>query len=87
MKYELTKWNNSNYEISITIPNEDSSKYKEKILKKIQQDMEVPGFRKGHAPLEMVEEKANPEYIKMGIYEEIVNEWLKKIIEERAQLL
>ncbi|UFX83458.1 trigger factor [Candidatus Absconditicoccus praedator] len=86
MKYELTKGNNSNYEISITIPNEDSSKYKEKILKKIQQDMEVPGFRKGHAPLEMVEEKANPEYIKMGIYEEIVNEGLKKIIEENPNI-
>jgi len=33
------------------------------MLKEFQKDYEAPGFRKGSAPLDMVEKNVKPEYI------------------------
>jgi FKBP-type peptidyl-prolyl cis-trans isomerase (trigger factor) len=43
------------------------------MIKEFQKDYEAPGFRKGSAPLDMVEKNIKPEYISIGAYEKLVN--------------
>lgn len=86
MEFKLTKWQQSNYEISITVDQKELKTYKEKTLKGFQKEMKEPGFRQGQVPLDMVEKKVNPAYVEMGILEEIVHTGTKKVIEENPDI-
>jgi len=44
----------SEYEVTATIPANILSGYREKAVKKLGEDVEVPGFRKGHVPTDML---------------------------------
>jgi len=44
----------SEYEISATIPAEVIATYRTKAIKKLGNDVEIPGFRKGHVPEDML---------------------------------
>ena len=48
--------------------------------------MEVPGFRKGEAPDSMVLEKVNPQYLSIGIMEQLINSGIKKILDENKDI-
>lgn len=85
MKYELKKWNKSNYEITLHVDAKNTDSYKEKVLRGFQKEVDVPGFRKGHVPLSMVESQVRPEYIKIGIYEEMIHEGINLIIKEKGE--
>ena len=61
-------------------------KHKEAVLKNFQKDVNVPGFRKGHVPLDMVEQKISPEYITIGIFEEVVHQGTKQILDENKDI-
>jgi len=56
------------------------------MLKEFQKDYEAPGFRKGSAPLDMVEKNVQPEYISIGAYEKLINIWLQEILKEQPEL-
>ncbi len=86
MKYELNKGNNSNYEITIIENKDDLINYKESVLKKMAKDVEVPWFRKWQAPASMVEQKIDPSYLQMWIYEEVVHQGLHKILDENKDI-
>lgn len=86
MKYELNKWNKSNYEIIITVAKSDLDTYKTSVLKKFAKDFDAPWFRKWQAPISMVEQKMDPMYLQMWIYEEVVHSWLDKILEENKDI-
>ncbi len=86
MEYNLEKWNNSNYQITITESKENVDSYKQKALKKLAKEVDVPWFRKGHAPASMVEQKIDPHYLQMWVYEEILNTWMEKIIDENSDI-
>lgn len=86
MQYTLTPGNQSNYVITLSVEKEALWDYKKRALTHFQKEMEVPWFRKGHVPLNMVEEKTNPAYIEMGILEEIVHTGTKKVIEENKNI-
>lgn len=49
-----TKSGDSQYEITATIPAEVMSTYRAKAIAALGKDMEVPGFRKGHVPEDML---------------------------------
>ncbi len=55
MKHELKKVELSAAEVKITLTSEELSPIKSKIVKNIAEKAEVPGFRKGNAPLDKVE--------------------------------
>ncbi len=86
MQKEITKWPSSNYEIQLTVTSIELEKAKTQAIKQFQKDMELPWFRKGFVPINVVEKNINPEYLQMGIYEEIVNTWIQETLKENQQI-
>src|SRR3989344_8289085 len=56
LKTKKDKRKNAEVSITGTLPKEHIAAHKEKTLARIQREIELPGFRKGHAPLERVKE-------------------------------
>jgi len=86
MDYKLIKWKNSNYEVVLTVAQNDFDWLKSKVLVSFQKDMSVQWFRKGHVPMNMVEQNVKPEYLKVWIYEEAIHEWIEKVINENPDI-
>ncbi len=57
MAVEIKKLENSNVELVLTLEGEEVKKAKGNVLKKIAKEVELPGFRKGKAPIATVEAK------------------------------
>jgi trigger factor len=72
MGASIDRPSNGNIQLTITIPWEDVSKAYEEALAKVALETEIPGFRKGKAPKEKVEQALD----KNKLYEEV----LKKLI-------
>ena len=85
METKLQKGNQSNYEITIIANKEEQEKARKDIIKHFKKDMEVPGFRKGEAPDNMVLEKVNPQYLSIGMMEQLINSGIRKILEENKE--
>lgn len=66
---EIEKKENSTAEITVTIKSPEFEKYRERGLNKIKEIAEVDGFRKGHAPENLILSK----YGEMAIFEEMAN--------------
>jgi len=86
MEKSVKKGTHANYEIQLTITPKEHEDAKIIILKEFQKDYEAPGFRKGSAPLDMVEKNVQPEYISMGAYEKLINIWLQELLKEQPEL-
>lgn len=86
MNYKLNKWVKCNYEIVVTEDLANMWEYKEKVLKKLWKDIEVPGFRKWNAPIWLIEKKLDPWYVNMWIYEEVVYNSLNKVLDENKEI-
>lgn len=76
----------SQKEIFVTVSAEEMNSYAEKAMKKLAGEVELPGFRKGKAPLDLVKQKMNP----MKTWEEAahlaINDTYGKILEEEKSL-
>lgn len=57
---------------TLTIPKDNIDQTKQKILKKLQKGASFKGFRKGKAPLDVVEEKTDTEKLNQLIIEEVL---------------
>ena len=86
MKHTLKKGKASNYEVEIIFTPEDQSKEKQHVLLTFQKDMEKPGYRKGHVPLDIVEKNVDPQYFEMAVTEHIINHVLQDMLEENADI-
>lgn len=86
MEYKLNAGEQSNYEIVLEVGNDEMENFKESVLKEFQKNVEVSWFRKWHVPLNIVEQNVKPDYLKMGLYEEAINKWLKKIMDENPDI-
>lgn len=86
MKYTLTKWTQSNYEIKLVVEAEDMAKNKEKVLKNFQKDMKVQGFRPGQVPLDMVEKNVQPAYVQLALFEEAVHQGTLQVVKENETI-
>ncbi|MBZ4682985.1 MAG: trigger factor [Fusobacteriales bacterium] len=72
MSVEIKNLENSVVEITLNLEGEEVSKKREEILKNIQSKVEMPGFRKGKAPLSLIEKNFGA-----NIKEELTDELLK----------
>jgi len=82
MEKEIIKWGQSNLEVKITLTEDDKKKYEEKALKDFAKDVNIPGYRPGKAPLDMVKEQVNPAYLQGAIFEYAVNDVIKDLTKE-----
>lgn len=69
MKIEIIKLPKSEIELKIEVPIEEWQEFLDEAAKELSRDLKIEGFRPGHAPLKLVEEKIG----------------MAKILEEAAQ--
>ena len=81
MTAELIKLENCKRELSVEIPYEELIPYFEKELVKFKQKANIPGFRKGKAPLSMIK-KMYGESIEYSSLENIANDYFKKYLKD-----
>ena len=86
MKHSLKKGSASNYEVEIIFNTDDQSKERQHVLLSFQKDMEKPGYRKGHVPLDMVEKSVDPKYFEMAITEHIINHVLTDVLQNNSDI-
>ena len=81
---EFTKKNiaGSKQEIEVTIPAEEIEEYREKALELFGKEVSLEGFRQGHAPKEMVEEKVSKEQVFAKAMELAIQAAYSKIAKE-----
>ncbi len=65
MKTEIKKLKNSELQISFEMPAEDFTKFVDKALEHLKGHVKMDGFRKGHVPKEIVEQKVGNEQLLM----------------------
>ncbi|MGL5962938.1 MAG: trigger factor [Fusobacteriaceae bacterium] len=80
MKHLVTRKENSAVEVVITLTAAELAPIKGKILKSVAEKVEVPGFRKGKAPISQVE-KAHADAIKEEIVEEVLKTNYSSVLE------
>lgn len=73
MQTNVEKLPKSTLKLTVTVPSENVKQTYEKVLTGLVNETEIPGFRKGHAPKDMVLEKTDVP----SLYGEVVNELLK----------
>lgn len=86
MKKNLKKWTECNYIIEVTYTDDEKANARKEMIEYFWKDVKVPWFRAGHAPKWLIEEKLNPEYIEMWVYEKLINAWLKEILDENKDI-
>ncbi len=69
MKSEIKSSGKSQIEITITVPSDRVGGVFEKVLDEATKEIEIEGFRKGHAPKNLVLDKIN----KQKVHDEVVN--------------
>jgi len=82
VKIELKDTSSTQKEMTLTIEADVASKDYQKILTGLRQYASVPGFRKGKAPLNMVE-RLYGENIKEEFYNQKLKDYYKKALEEK----
>ena len=83
MKKELSQWKNCDYIITISFTDKEKAWVKNHVLEHFAKDVKIPGFRDWKAPLHLVEQKVQPQYVEMAITEHLVNDWIQEIIWRR----
>lgn len=63
MQITQNKTSNSELELKISLQKEDISPFIDKAVNEVGKDLEMPGFRKGKAPKDVIEQKFGKEYI------------------------
>ena len=86
MEKKLKKWTNCNYIIEVTYTDDEKENARNHMIEVFWKDVKIPWFRPGQAPKAMIMEKLNPEYVEMWVYEKLINEWLKAILDENKDI-
>lgn len=86
MEKQVKKWAHANYDIQLTISEQEFEDAKITMIKEFQKDYEAPGFRKWSAPLDMVEKNIKPEYVSVWAYEKLINIGLQEVLKEQPEL-
>lgn len=68
----VAKQDNGNVQITYTIPADLISKTKTEVLTEMAKNTEIPGFRKGNAPISKIEEKTDPGKLKEHILQHLL---------------
>ena len=86
MEKHVKKWAHANYDIQLIITQKEFEDAKLIMVKEFQKDYEAPWFRKGSAPLDMVEKNVKPEYISVWAYEKLINIGLQEVLKEQPEI-
>ena len=72
---QVTRKNLSDTNVQLTLAADDAQLQtaKDQVLKALQKDMSLPGFRKGKAPLNLVEKSANPQTLQTEFLDRAMN--------------
>lgn len=81
MAFEVKKVKKTEVEVVITVSGEDAKKIKSNIVNQVRAEVEIPGFRKGKAPIDVIE-KSYAQTIKEECAEEMLKQNYNKVIEE-----
>lgn len=82
MKYEVKAIENSAVAISMQLEGEEFFPIRDKVVAKIAKEVEIKGFRKGHAPADTILAQ-HKDAIAEEISQEVVNENMETIIKEK----
>ena len=88
MHISKKKLEKSQIEITIELKSETRNKYREKAIKSIAKEVNIPGFRKGHIPESLILEKFGEDLINQELNALAINETAQKaIVKEKIVLL
>jgi trigger factor len=81
----MSTWNiieKSKGELKVTIEGQEWKDAQKKAFDKLAQNVEIPGFRKGHAPKNMIEKNISSNNVMVEAIESIANQLLQDGIKE-----
>ena len=88
MKYEIKEVRATKKKVEIEVSAEDFNNYYSQTLKKISADAEIPGFRKGKVPENMVEKRVTKEGVLSEAAEIAIREsWAKFLAESKEEAI
>jgi len=88
MKYEIKEATATKKKVEIEVSAEDFNNYYSQTLKKISAEAEIPGFRKGKVPENMVEERVTKEGVLSEAAEIAIREsWAKFLAESKEEAI
>ena len=88
MKYQREDIDKNKVKFTVTVDKEVISKSHDKAIKSLGKDVKVPGFRKGHVPMEVLERAIDPARLAQVEINDAINESVIELIEtEDLQLL
>ncbi len=82
MEFEVKKGDNNTYTVKTTIPASDVQRQIDHALEHEAEHVEIKGFRKGKAPLNLVKEKIDPSKLRSHALNHILPEAYSQIIKE-----
>ncbi|MFA5714134.1 MAG: trigger factor [Candidatus Paceibacterota bacterium] len=88
MKYEIKEISSIKRKAEVEVTPEEFDNYYAEALREIVKDVELPGFRKGKAPENLVEEKLNPATVLSEASEHAIRDnWIKIIKETKIEVV
>jgi len=85
MNYQTKKISGTEMEITGEISVGDFDNYYQKVFQEISENAEIPGFRKGQTPANIIKERVGEHYILEKAAEAAINETWPKILEEKIE--
>lgn len=82
MNVSIQKLEDNKVELTITIPQTEVAKAYESAYKKLAQEVNIPGFRKGKAPRKIIESRLGAEAIKEEAENILVNDSYRKALQQ-----
>lgn len=88
MKYEIKEISKTKKKVEIEVEAKDFDNYYNQALLEIAKEVELPGFRKGKAPQNLVEEKVKPELITSEAAEKAIRDnWMNFLRESKEEVI
>ncbi len=81
MSYTVEKISGNKVKLTFTLPADEFAAANQKAYLKLRGRVNVPGFRKGHAPRSLIERMYGPDIF----YEEAINQWLPEHYDEAIE--
>jgi len=82
MEKKVIEGNQSNLEVQVKVDAQEYKQFEEKALKELGKDINIPGYRPGHAPVDLIKQKIDPRYLEGAVYEMIVNQAINDLLKE-----
>ncbi len=82
MEVEIKKDGEVKRNIRITVSKDSLGEVKSKVLNKLSNTVNIPGFRKGKAPLDLIEQRF-PELVRDNLVKDAVPHYYSRVLEEK----